>query len=80
MLTTQPVRALSFPVIFSFPLPSQRRNAFAFCLGVCGFVRPPICGALADDAEDNLLHALRVVNAKGLAFIVSEIVLDEIAL
>ncbi len=31
----------------------QRMKAFAFCLGVTGFVRPSISEALADDAGDN---------------------------
>ncbi len=55
-------------------------NALACCLGVRGFVSPPIGEALADDAGDGPSHAFRVVHAQSLALIIAKIELGQISL
>lgn len=58
----------------------QRRKCRAFCLGVTGFVSPPIGQALADDPADGPGHALGIVHAEGDALVVSEVEFCEVAL
>jgi hypothetical protein len=57
----------------------QRRNLHAFCLGVSGFVNPPISQSLAHDLCQSNVAALVVFNAKRLAVVVTEIEFLEVA-
>jgi hypothetical protein len=58
---------------------SPLRKAWDFCLSVTGFVRPPIGKALALNALESLLGAVRVVNFQRSAVAVAEIELCQIA-
>jgi hypothetical protein len=68
----------SFPISF-FLWIRQSRKRLAFCFKVLGFVRPPICQALAIDADKGLLHTDRVVRSEGDAVVIAKIELRQIS-